>query len=124
MTASRFRPSTSPALKSPLVITRRSEVRRIASIVDGLPFVASLRGVAISSPAILPAPIDTFTFRPARSGPVLATVSEAANTPAVAEPCFTTSLMIRGHRQPGLLEGGRLLRQAGAILGVKLTTRR
>jgi hypothetical protein len=33
------------------------------------------------------------------------------------------TLTIRGHRQPGLLEGGRLLREAGAILGVKLTTR-
>jgi len=124
MTRARFGPSPPPKLESPLVVTRRSDVRRIAAIVDGLPFVASLRGVAISCPAILPAPIVTFTFRAAPTSPALATVSEAANTPAQAEPCFTTALTIRGHREPGLLAGGKLLRQAGAILGVKLTSRR
>jgi hypothetical protein len=111
------------ALKSPLVVTRRSVVRRIAGIIDGLPFIAALRGVAISCPAIPPAPIVKFTFRATEAGPALATVTEPANTPAVAEPCFTTALTIRGRRQPGLLDGGTLLRQAGAILGVKLTTR-
>jgi hypothetical protein len=50
-------------------------------------------------------------------------VSEPADTPSGAEPCFTTSLTIRGHSEPGLLEGGTLLRQAAAILGVTLTTR-
>jgi hypothetical protein len=124
MTRAPFGPSPPPTLESPLVITKRSDVRRIAAIVDGLPFVASLRGVAISCPAILPAPIVTFTFRAGTTGPALATVSEAANTPTQAGPCFTTALTIRGHREPGLLEGGKLLRQAGAILGVKLTTRR
>ena len=123
MTRSPFGQSPSPPLKSPLTITTRSEVRRIAAIVDGLPFVA-LNGVAISCPAILPAPIVTFAFRSAPDGPVLAIVTEASNTPTGAEPCFTTELTIRGHREPGLLEGGRLLRRAGAILAVKLTTRR
>ena len=123
MTGLPFGPAPSPTLKSPLVITKRSEIRRIAAIVDSLPFIASLRGVAISCPAILPAPIVTFTFRGAPAAPVLATVSEPANTPADAEPCFTTVLTIRGHREPGLLEGAKLLRQAGAILGVTLTAR-
>ena len=123
MTAAPFGPAPPPTLKSPLVITKRSDVQRIAAIVDDLPFLASLRGVAISCPAIMPAPIVTFTFSAAPAGPALATVSEAANTPAQAEPCFATVLTIRGHRQPGLLEGGTLLRRAGAILGVKLTTR-
>lgn len=123
MTPSPFGHSPPPALETPLVVTRRSQVRRIAAIVDGLAFIAALRGVAISCPAILPAPIVTFTFRATEAGPALATVTEPANTPAVAEPCFTTALTIRGHRQPGLLEGGKLLRQAGAILGVRLTTR-
>ena len=79
--------------------------------------------MAIACPAIKPAPIDTFTFRGAPAPPVLATVGEPAHTPAGAEPCSTAALRIRRHREPGLLEGGRLLRQAGAILGVKLTTR-
>jgi hypothetical protein len=121
MTRSPFGQSPAPPLKSPLTITTRSEVRRIAAIVDGLPFVA-LNGIAMSCPAILPAPIVTFAFRSAPDGPVLATVTEASNTPTGAEPCFTADLTIRGHREPGLLEGGRLLRRAGAILGVKLTT--
>ena len=118
-----YGPSPSPPLESPLTITKRSEVRRIAAIVDGLPFVA-FNGVAISCPAMLPAPIVTFTFRATPEGPVMATVTEAANTPTGADPCFTAGLTIRGHREPGLLEGGMLLREAGAIAGVKLTTRR
>lgn len=123
MKPSPYGPSPSPPLKSPLTVTGRSYVRRIAAIVDGLPFVA-FNGVAISCPAMLLAPIVTFTFRASPDGPVLATVTEAANTPAGADPCFAAGLTIRGHRQPSLLEGGRLLRQADAILGVKLTTRR
>jgi len=110
---------------SPLLsrtVTNRAQVKRIAAIVDGLPFVASLRGVAFSCPAIMLAPTDTFTFRASPSGPALAQVTEPANQPATAGPCFITTLQIRGHREPGLLEGGKLLRQAGAILGVKLTT--
>jgi hypothetical protein len=124
MSPAPFGPSPPSTLKSPLMIAKRPEVQEIAAIIDGLPFLASLRGVAISCPAILPAPIVTFTFHATPSGPALATVTEATNTPTGAEPCFTTALTIRGHREPGLLEGGRLLRQAGAILGVKLTTSR
>jgi hypothetical protein len=106
----------------PLIVTNRRDVERIAEIVDGLPFV-SFRGVAISCPFLPAAPIDTFTFRATPDGPVLATVSEAANAPVDADPCFTAALRIRGHLEPGLLEGGRLLRRAGAILGVNLTSR-
>ncbi len=112
---------SSPLLS--LTVTNRAQVRRIASIVDGLPFVASLRGVAFSCPAFMIAPTDTFTFRPSPGGPVLAQVTEPSNWPTIAEPCFITTLSIPGHREPGLLEGGKLLRGAGAILGVKLTTR-
>jgi hypothetical protein len=106
----------------PLVVTNRGDVRRIAAIIDGLPFVA-LRGVAISCPFIPASPIDTFTFRAAAAGPVLARVTLAADSPTDASPCFTATLRIRGHLEPGLLEGGRLLRRAGAILGVRLSSR-
>ena len=106
----------------PFIVTNRSKVRRVAAIIDGLPF-AALRGVAISCPLILPAPIVTFTFRAAPDGPVLAMVSEQSNTPTSADPCFTATLRIRGHLEPALLDGGRLLRRAGAILGVKLSSR-
>jgi hypothetical protein len=122
MTRSPFGPSPSPTLKAPLVVTRRADVRRIAAIVDALPFAAMIR-VPIACPFIGPAPIVTFTFRRSPDGRVLATVSEPADTPTDADPCFATALTIRGHPEPGLLEGGTLLRQAGAILGVRLTTR-
>jgi len=112
---------SSPLLS--LTVTNRAQVRHIASIVDGLPFLASLHGVAFSCPALMPAPTDRFTFRASPGGPALAQVTEPANQPTSAGPCFITTLSIRGHGEPGLLEGGKLLRQAGAILGVKLTTR-
>ncbi|MFZ0976248.1 MAG: hypothetical protein WAN22_28750 [Solirubrobacteraceae bacterium] len=105
-----------------LTVTNHSKVRRVAGIIDSLPF-AALRGVAISCPLILPAPIVTFTFRAAPDGPVLATVSEPSDAPTDADPCFTATLRIRGHLEPALLDGGRLLRRAGAILGVKLSSR-
>ena len=104
-------------------VTNRAQVRRIAAVVDGLPFVASLRGMAFSCPALMLAPIDTFTFRASPGGPALARVTAPANEPTTAGPCFITTLQIRGHGEPGLLEGGKLLRQAGSIVGLKLTTR-
>jgi hypothetical protein len=106
----------------PLFVTNRRDVERIAAIIDGLPFVA-FRGVAISCPFIPASPIDTFTFRAATAGPVLAKVTLPADTPTEASPCFTATLRIRGRLEPGLLEGGTLLRRAGAILGVKLVAR-
>jgi hypothetical protein len=112
-------PRAAPLLS--LTVTDRAQIRRIAAIVDGLPFAASLRGVAISCPALTVAPVDPFTFRSSPHGPALATVSEPANNPTGAEPCFTAAFTIRGHHERGLLEGGMLLRRASAILGVKLT---
>jgi hypothetical protein len=114
-------PHASPLLS--LTVTNHAQVRHIAAVVDGLPFVASLRGVAFSCPAMMLAPTDTFTFRASSNGPALAQVTEPADWPTVAEPCFITTFRVRGHGEPGLLEGGKLLRRAGAILGVKLTTR-
>jgi hypothetical protein len=105
-----------------LTVTRASQVRRIATLVDRLPFVAYMPGVAFACPSIQAAPIDMFVFASAPGGSTLATVSEPANTPTAAEPCFTTTLTILGHREPRLLDGGTLLHEAGAILGVKLTT--
>jgi hypothetical protein len=112
----------SPPLLS-RTVTNPAQVRRIAAVVDGLPFVASLRGVAFSCPALMLAPTDTFAFRATAGGPALARVTAPANEPTTAGPCFITTLQIRGHSGPGLLEGGKLLRRAGAILGLRLTTR-
>jgi hypothetical protein len=105
-----------------LTVTRRWEVRRIAAVVDGLPFADGLQGIAVPCPFIPAAPIVTFTFRATAAGRALATVTEAADTPASASPCTLTTLTIRGHREPPLLQGGVLLHRAGAILGVTLTS--
>ncbi|MBV8218152.1 MAG: hypothetical protein JO325_06800, partial [Solirubrobacterales bacterium] len=72
---------------------------------------------------VLDVTIDTFTFRASPAGAALAQVTEPADEPTTAGPCFITTLQVRGQREPGLLEGGKLLRQSGAILGLKLTTR-
>jgi hypothetical protein len=105
-----------------LTVTRISQVRRIAAVIDGLPFAGGLKGIAIPCPFIPAAPIVTFTFRAAATLPALAVVTEPADTPAGASPCTLTTLRIRGHREPPLLEGGVLLHRAGAILGVTLTS--
>jgi hypothetical protein len=102
-----------------LTVTRRSEVRQIATMINALPFVGRSPGV-YSCPSFGD-PVDRFSFRANPGGPVLARVSESAYTPAAPSPCTATSLTIRGHREPGLMEGGVLLRQAGRLLGVRLT---
>ncbi len=105
-----------------LQVTSVSEVRRIAEMVNVLPFNAYLKGAAYNCPAILTTtPVDRFVFRRSTTGPILATVTESAMTPTIADPCGATKLVIRGHREPELQDGGRLLKQAGALLNVRLS---
>ncbi len=113
------RSQDSPPLLS-VTVTRRSQVRRIAAMVNALPFVGRFSG-SFSCP-YFGDPVDAFIFRASSGGRVLARVSESAYTPAGASPCALTSLSIRGHQEPGLMDGGVLLRQAGALLGVRLTS--
>jgi hypothetical protein len=102
-----------------VLVTRRAFVRMLASQVDALPFVGRFSG-SFSCPSF-GEPIVTFIFRAAPAGPVLARVSESAYTPTDPSPCAATTLTIRGHRLPPLLEGGILLKRAGKLLGVRLT---
>jgi len=107
-----------------LTVARRPEVRRIGELVNALPFTGNWSGVAISCPATLAStPTDTFTFRAFRGGPALATVSEPADTPRTDDPCILAELRIGVHLLPGLMDAGLLLREAGALLGVKLVRR-
>ena len=104
-----------------LQVTSVSEVRRIAEMVNVLPFNAYLKGAAYNCPAILTTtPVDRFVFRRSTTGPILAT-SPVTMTPTIADPCGATKLVIRGHREPELQDGGRLLKQAGALLNVRLS---
>jgi len=105
-----------------LTVTRISQVRGVAAVVDGLPFARGLKGIALPCPFIPAAPVVTFTFRAAATRPALAAVTELADAPAGASPCTLTTLTIRGRREAPLLEGGVLLQRAGAILGVTLTS--
>lgn len=102
-----------------LLVTQRAIVRRLARVVNALPFVGSHAG-SFSCPSF-GGPIDTFTFRASLAGPPLATVSESANTPTDPSPCAPTTLTVHGHRLDSLLEGGVLLKRAGRLLGVRLT---
>lgn len=102
-----------------LIVTQRAIVRRLARLVNALPFVGSHAGV-FSCPSF-GGPIDTFIFRASPTGPPLATVSESAYTPADPSPCAPTTLIVRGHRLNSLLEGGILLKRAGRLLGIRLT---
>jgi hypothetical protein len=102
-----------------VTITRHSEVGRIATMVNALPFVGRFSGSFSCSS--FGGPVDTFTFRADPHGRVLARVSESAHTPAEPSPCALTSLSIRGHHEPKLMDGGVLLRQAGSLIGIRLT---
>ncbi len=104
-----------------LTVTRLSLVRRIAALVNALPFGGNFSGDGFSCPAFPNGPVDTFTFRASTARPALAQVSELAATPTNIDPCETTTLRIRGHLEPPLMEGGTLLRTAGSLLHVKLT---
>jgi hypothetical protein len=104
-----------------LTVTRLSLVRRIAALVNGLPFAGNLSGVGFSCPSFPSTPTDTFTFRASAAGRALAEVTELAATPTYIDPCETTTLRINGRLEPPLMEGGALLRRAGSLLHVKLT---
>lgn len=102
-------------------VTNVSDVRRIARMVDALPFVGNEHGVAFSCGATLPSfPIDSFVFR-GPSGAEIAKVTESASQPTTDDPCDVTSLTIRGQREPPLQDGGILLKHAGELLNARLT---
>jgi hypothetical protein len=105
-----------------LTVTKVSDVRRIARVVDDLPFVGNESGVGFSCPSFsASSPVDRFIFRSAPGGAVLARITELAATPTEDYPCFGTSLTIRGHHEPPLQDGGILLKQAGSLLRIRLS---
>jgi hypothetical protein len=105
-----------------LTVTKASDVRRIARVVDDLPFVGNNSGVAFSCPSFSATfPVDRFIFRRTAGGTVLAKITESAATPTEDYPCFVTSLTIRGQHEPPLQDGGVLLKQAGSLLKVRLS---
>ena len=115
--------SNLPRPRLSLMVTNVSEVSRIAGIIDALPFVRNRPGPGVvSCPAYLtPFPVDRFVFRAALGGPVLAKLTEPADTLTVDDPCDPASLTIRGRNLPPLEDGGILLKQAGALLDARLS---
>lgn len=104
-----------------LKVTDASKVRRIAQIVDALPFQSHAPGPPTSCPYNQGTfPIDRFIFRATPGGAVLATVSEDSGTPTYDYPCGSTSLTIRGQHEPPLQDGGVLLKHAGELLKARL----
>jgi hypothetical protein len=124
-----------PAAAHALTVTRRfggraatvdrtvtgAAVARIAQLVDGLPIAAPVtEPTPIVCPFIPAAAVDSFVFRARPGGPVLARVTASAATPTAPDPCTTIPLKVGAHAPVRLLDGGRLLRGAGSILGVSL----
>jgi hypothetical protein len=95
-------------------VTNAATVRRIAAVVDGLPFIGG-PDVEISCPSIggPGQSFDTLRFRAHPGGRVLATVSAWSLTSDTADPCAPTGLWIRGHGEPALADGGVLLKAVG-----------
>jgi hypothetical protein len=107
-----------------LTVTTPAQVTALARDVDALPFSGNLRGVAFSCPVFGTfGPTVTFTFRAKAGGPALASVRIEGATPTTVYPCLTSTLVVSGRKQPTLMQGGMLLKQAGVLLGVKLATR-
>jgi hypothetical protein len=118
---------SSAGRRSPQVVRRVTApaiVRTIAADVDALPFGGNWGNVGFSCPALGGTiPFDTFTFRATATGPLLARFGEWADTPTTIDPCAITSLKVRGHSLPGVVEGGRLLVEVDRLLKIRLTAR-
>jgi hypothetical protein len=105
-------------------ITSHATVRRIATLIEALPFEGNDRGVSIACPNE-PGfdPYDTFTFRAAADGPVLAKLVVAATASMYPDLCNDPLLTIRGHDDPPIAGGRQLLTEVDRLLGVRLTAR-
>jgi hypothetical protein len=93
---------------APVTITSAAAVRRIASLIDGLP---------VSPPGTYSCPMDTgralrMTFRTTAGGPVLAVAA------ADLDGCGGVDLTVGGATQPGLSDGSSLAQQVLAIAGL------
>jgi len=93
---------------APVTITSAAAVRRIASLIDGLP---------VFPPGTYSCPADTgralrMTFRAVASGPALAVAT------AALDGCGGVGLTVGGAAQPGLSDGPSLARQVLAIAGL------
>jgi hypothetical protein len=96
-----------------------ARVRRISRLIDALPLAAPAHG-QVECPGYPLVATDTFVFRAAAGGPVIARVTATANTSTTGDFCQAIPLQIAGHGSVMLLEGGRLLHGASSILGVPL----
>jgi hypothetical protein len=105
-----------------LHLTSISEIRRIAGVINMLPFDDYEKGAVYNCPGVFTTtPVDRLVFRSSDTGTALATVTVPATAPATADPCAATTLVIGGHHEPDLQDGGRLLKAAGALLNVRLS---
>jgi hypothetical protein len=115
-------PFGSPTPRVVRTVTALATVRRIAALIDALPFQGNENGLAFSCP-VFPSqiPFDTFTFRATADGPVLAKLSESAKQSTTPDPCESAVLSIRGHDDPPIAGGGQLLTAVDRLLGLRLT---
>jgi hypothetical protein len=104
-------PIVGAKVPAPVTITNVTTVRRIASLVDGLP---------VFPPGVYSCPADLgravqMTFRSTAGGPPLAVVTAGLSS------CQGVGFTIGGMRQPALADGAALARQVLAITGLRWT---
>ncbi len=103
-----------------IAVTDPVKVRKIVSLIDGLPITQPGLWSCPAFPA--DGPYVTFTFRASASGPALAQASQAAWASEPTTPCDPMSFSIRGHPETPLLGGAAVVRETGQLLGVQLAT--
>lgn len=102
-------------------VSKRRQVRKIVALIDRLPITQP--GVTSCPPEAGNPPIDTFTFRPSKSGPALARASVSAEAGNSTTGCDAMGFSINGHSEPSLGRPQSFLEAVGRLLGVRLTSR-
>jgi hypothetical protein len=116
----RGRPGHAPAVS--VTVTNQAKLRRIISLIDGLPTV---QPYVMSCPEFgEESPIATFAFRAERGRAIVAQASQIANATQPTTGCDPMNLSIRGRPETPLRGGVGVLRQVGQLLGIQLALSR
>ena len=110
-----MRPHRPPT--SEVSVTRVAQVRRIASLIDGL---KTEQPGALDCAGRADDPVVTFTFRAVEGGRVLARATQIVDGGAGRTQCEPMTLTVRGRPQTPLLGGAGVVRDAQRLLGIRV----
>ena len=102
---------------SEVSVTRVAQVRRIASLIDGL---KTEQPGAMDCTGRADDPVVTFTFRAVLGGRVLARATQIVDGGAGRPQCEPMTLTVRGRPQTPLLDGATVVRSAQRLLGIRV----